>query len=53
MEPWIFHLSQQLQLEDKDLKEFKEIIIEAKKIEKITLKDLIKVVCFVFNNEAL
>ena len=28
MEPWIFHLSQQLQLEDKDLQEFKETIIE-------------------------
>ena len=33
LEPWIFHLSQHLELEDEDLEEFKELIMETKKIK--------------------
>ena len=35
LEPWIFYLAQHLELEDKDLEEFKEIIMETKKIKKL------------------
>ena len=35
LEPWIFYLSQHLELEDKDLEEFKELIMETKKIKKL------------------
>ena len=35
LEPWIFNLSQHLELEDKDLEEFKELIMETKKIKKL------------------
>lgn len=35
LDPWIFHLYQQLELEDEDLHEFKKTITEAKKIKKL------------------
>ena len=35
LEPWIFYLAQHLELEDKDLEEFKELIMETKKIKKL------------------
>ena len=33
LDPWIFYLYQHLELEDKDLEEFKELIMETKKIK--------------------
>ena len=35
LEPWIFHLTQELELEEGDLIEFREIVVEAKKIKKL------------------
>ena len=35
LEPWILHLTRELQLEEDDLIEFKEIVVEAKKIKKL------------------
>ena len=35
LEPWIVYLAQHLELEDKDLEDFKERIMETKKIKKI------------------
>ena len=35
LDPWIFHLYQQLELEEEDLHEFKKTITEAKKIKKL------------------
>ena len=35
LEPWIVYLAQHLELKDKDLEEFKELIMETKKIKKI------------------
>ena len=35
LESWIFYLAQHLELEDKDLEEFKELIMETKKIKKL------------------
>ena len=35
LEPWIVYLAQHLELKDKDLEEFKELIMETKKIKKL------------------
>lgn len=35
LDPWIFHVSQQVKLEEEELGDFKEIIIEAKKFKKL------------------
>ena len=35
LEPWIVYLAQHLELKDKDLEEFKELIMETKKIQKL------------------
>ena len=35
LEPWIVHLSQQVELEERELRDFKQIIIEAKKFKKL------------------
>ena len=35
LDPWIVHLTQQTELEEKELEDFKQIIIEAKKFKKL------------------
>ena len=38
LEPWIVYLAQHLELKDKDLEEFKELIMETKKIKKMVCR---------------
>ena len=38
LEPWILHLTHELELEDEDLIEFREIVVEAMKIKKLVCR---------------